>query len=125
VGLWVVQGLIAITFIGAGLWKLLTPVSKLAEAIPWAGQVSSAFLQATAVIDLLGGIGIVLPAITRIKPGLTVLAALGCAALQVCAIVFHVTRGEAANTPFNFLLVCLALFVFWGRLRGVPIEPRG
>jgi len=125
VGLWVVQGLLAITLIGAGLWKLLTPISKLAEAIPWAGQVSSAFLQATAIFDLLGGIGLALPAITRIKPGLTVLAALGCAALQVCAIVFHVSRGEAAKTPFNVLLVALALFVFWGRWRRAPIEPRG
>jgi DoxX-like family len=124
VGLWVVQGLLAVTFVGAGLWKLLTPVSKLAEAIPWAGQVSSSFLQAIALIDLLGGIGLALPAITRIKPGLTVLAALGCAALQVCAIVFHVSRGEAAKTPFNFLLVALSLFVAWGRWRRAPIEPR-
>jgi uncharacterized membrane protein YphA (DoxX/SURF4 family) len=124
VGLWVVQALLGIVFTGTGLWKLLTPVPKLAEMIPWAGQVPEAFLYATAVFDLCGGIGIVLPALTRIKPGLTVLAALGCAALQVCAIVFHVSRGEAANTPFNFLLVALALFVFWGRRYRAPIQPR-
>jgi hypothetical protein len=77
------------------------------------------------VIDLCGGIGVVLPALTRIKPGTTVLAALGCAALQLCATVFHVSRGEAANTPFNVLLVALALFVAWGRRYRAPIEPRG
>ncbi len=42
---------------------------------------------------------------------LTVLAAFGCALLQVCAVVFHVSRGEVANTPFDLLLVALSLFV--------------
>jgi uncharacterized membrane protein YphA (DoxX/SURF4 family) len=124
VGLWVVQALLGIVFTGTGLWKLLTPIPKLAAMFPWMGQVPEAFLYATAVIDLCGGIGIVLPSLTRIKPGLTVLAALGCVALQVSAIVFHVSRGEAANTPFNFLLVALALFVFWGRRYRAPIQPR-
>ena len=45
------------------------------------------------------------------------LAALGCALLQIGAIGFHLKRGEAANTPFNFFLVALALFVVWGRRR--------
>ena len=124
VGLWVVQALLGIVFAGTGIWKLLTPVPELAAMIPWAGQVPEAFLYATGVVDLCGGIGIVLPSLTRIKPGLTVLAALGCAALQVSAIVFHFSRGEAANTPFNFLLVGLALFVFWGRRYRAPIQPR-
>jgi hypothetical protein len=114
-GLWIVQALLSITFVGTALWKVLTPIPKLAAMIPWEGDVSAAFLYATAVIDLCGGLGVLLPSLTRIKPGLTVLAALGCALLQLSAIVFHVSRGEAANTPFNFLLVALSLFVVWGR----------
>src|SRR5688572_23451017 len=89
IGLWITQVLLAIVFAGTGLWKLFTPIPDLAKLIPWAGEVSPAFLYTIAVIDLLGGLGLVLPALTRIKPGLTVLAALGCALLQVCAIVFH------------------------------------
>jgi len=124
VSLWVVQALLGVVFTGTGLWKLLTPLPKLAAMIPWAGQVSEAFLYATAVFDLCGGLGIILPSLTRIKPGLAVLAALGCAALQVSAVVFHVSRGEAVNTPFNFLLVSLSLFVFWGRRYRAPVPPR-
>lgn len=123
IGLWLAQVLLSITFTGTAVWKILTPIPKLAALIPWAGQVSPAFMYATAVIDLCGGLGILLPTLTRIKPGLTVLAALGCAALQLCAIVFHVSRGEAANTPFNFVLVVLSLFVAWGR-RTQPSAPR-
>lgn len=115
VGLWIVQGILALLFAGTGVWKLLTPIPQLAAMIPWAGQVAPGFLRATALFDLAGGLGLVVPALTRIKPGLTVLAALGCAALQICAVVFHVSRGEAANTPFNVLLVALSLFVAWGR----------
>jgi hypothetical protein len=44
-----------------------------------------------------------------------VLAAFGCAALQVAAIVFHLSRGEAAKTQFSFVLAALSLFVAWGR----------
>jgi hypothetical protein len=124
VTLWVVQALLSVTFAGTGLWKLLTPIPKLAAMVPWMGQVSASFLHATGVIDLLGGVGVLVPALTRIKPGLTVLAALGCAALQVCAIIFHLSRGEAAVTPFNFLLVALSLFVAWGRRSRAPIPAR-
>jgi hypothetical protein len=120
-----VQALLSITFVGAAIWKLVTPVSALAAMIPWAGQVPRSFLRATALVDLLGGVGVILPALSRIKPGLTPLAALGCAALQLSAIVFHVSRGEAANTPFNALLLALSLFVAWGRRARAPIAPRG
>ncbi|WP_223644191.1 DoxX family protein [Corallococcus sp. EGB] len=124
VGLWIVQALLGITFVGSGLWKAFTPLPELAAMIPWAGQVPAAFLYFIAFVDVAGGLGVVLPSLTRIKPGLTVLAALGCALLQLSAIVFHFSRGEAANTPFNFFLVALSLFVSWGRRAGAPIKPR-
>ncbi len=122
IALWVVQGLLALTFVGGGIWKVATPIPDLASKMPWMGQVSPGFLYATAAIDVLGGLGVVLPSVTRVKPGLAVLAALGCVALQVCAVVFHVSRGEAAKTPFNFVLIALALFVAWGRRSRAPIE---
>lgn len=115
IALWIVQGLLFLIFTGTAFWKVFTPVPKLAAMIPWAGQVPVAFLYATALVDLCGGLGVLLPMLTRILPRLTALAALGCAALQVCAIVFHVSRGEAANTPFNVVLLALSLFVFFGR----------
>ncbi|HKO47620.1 MAG TPA: DoxX family protein [Polyangiaceae bacterium] len=124
IGLWVTQALLALTFVGGGLWKLLTPLAGLAQMIPWAGQVPAGFLYMTAWVDLCGGLGVSLPALTGIKPRLTVLAALGCGLLQVCAIAFHLSRGEAANTPFNFLLVGLSLFVAWGRYFKAPIPAR-
>ncbi|MFD2934063.1 DoxX family protein [Spirosoma flavum] len=124
IALWIVQALVALVFIGTGLFKSVTPIPTLAGMWPWAGEYPN-LLRLTGVIDLCGGIGIVLPALTRIKPELTVLAALGCAVLLMCAIGFHLSRGEAANTPFNLVMLALVLFVFWGRRMKAPINPRG
>ena len=112
--LWIVQAIIALFFIGTSLFKLVTPVAKIAQMWPWAGEYPN-LLRFTGVADLLGGIGIIIPTLTRIKPQLTVLASLGCALLMVSAIIFHLSRGEGANTPFNFVILALALFVFRGR----------
>jgi len=123
-GLWAVQVVLGLMFVGTGLWKAATPIPELAAKMPWMGQVSPTFLYITALFDALGGVGILLPSVTRIKPGLAVLGALGCAALMVGAILFHLSRGEGANTPFNFVLVALSLFVAWGRRSKAPIAPR-
>jgi hypothetical protein len=124
IGLWTAQILIAFAFIGAGLVKLTTPIPQLAAMMPWAGQYSETFVRSIALVDLAGGIGIILPALMRILPRLTVLAALGCSVLQVFALVFHLSRGEAEVTPLNVVLLALSLFVLWGRNSKAPIAPR-
>lgn len=100
------------------------PIPQLAAMMPWTGQHSEAFVRVIGLIDLAGGIGVLVPALTRIMPRLTVLAALGCSVLQVFAIVFHVSRGEAELTPLNFILLALSVFVVWGRGRKIPVAPR-
>ncbi|MFT3714150.1 MAG: DoxX family protein [Archangium sp.] len=114
VALWVVQVLLALTFVGTGAWKLFTSPAELGQKFSWMGE-QPVLLRVTGVVDALGGLGLVLPMLTGVKPRLTFFAALGCAALMVSAIVFHFSRGEAANTPFNFVLLCLSLLVALGR----------
>jgi len=124
IGLWAAHILVALAFVGAGLVKLTTPIPQLAAMMPWAGQYSETFVRSIALVDLAGGIGILLPALTRILPRLTVLAALGCSVLQVLALVFHISRGEVEVTPLNVVLLALSLFVLWGRNSKAPIAPR-
>ncbi len=122
IALWVVQIILALFFISTGIFKLVKPVAEIAAMWPWAGEYPT-LLRFTGVIDTLGGLGLILPALTRIRPELTAWAALGCTALMVSAIAFHFSRGEGANTPFNFGLLTFALFIYWGR-RKEPIMPK-
>ncbi|CAB3744100.1 hypothetical protein LMG24238_07211 [Paraburkholderia sediminicola] len=124
IALWVAQVLLAVAFCGAGLTKLLTPIPQLSHMMPWTGTLPETFVRFIALVDLAGGLGILLPSLTRIRPGLSVLAALGCVALQVLAIGFHLSRGEASVLPLNFVLLPLSAFVLWGRSKRAPIAAR-
>ena len=125
IGLWLAQGIVAVAFIASVVMKLTTPINELSAMMPWAGQVSPAFVRFIGLVDIAGGIGILLPALTRIQPRLTVLAALGCVLLQVLAFGFHASRGEFAVLPVNLVLLALSAFVLWGRSKKVPVVPRG
>lgn len=121
IALWVTQGLLALLLTSMGLFKLTQPVADIAALWPWTGE-SPALLRFTGLVDIGGGLGLVLPMLTHIRPRLTVWAAWGCALLMASAIVFHLARGEAANTPFNFMLLALIAFVIWGRTAKVPVQ---
>lgn len=121
--LWTAQWALALVFVGGGVWKLLTPAAEIAAVFPWVGESPLALLYVTSGLDILGGLGVLLPSLTRVAPRLTVLAALGCVALQVGAIAFHLLRGEA-DVAFNVVLVLLSAFVAWGRLAGAPVAAR-
>lgn len=123
--LWFAQGLLLLVYAPAGLMKLFSPVAEVASQIPWAADVPEAFLRFIGLVDLSAGLGLTLPALTRIAPRLTVAAAYGSVALQVCAAIFHASRGEFAVVPMNLVLIGLALFVAWGRTRKAPIAARG
>lgn len=121
--LWVVQIVVALFFGLTGVAKLGMPVEKLADMWAWPGQYPT-MVRITGLIDLAGGLGVILPSLTRIAPKLTIWAATGCVLLQLCAVGFHVSRGEAFVTPINFIALSLAAFIAWGRSSRVPIAPR-
>lgn len=123
VSLWIVQVLLAAAFIMAGLMKSTTPIAELAAKMVWPGELPG-LVRFIGVSELLGGVGLLLPALTRIKPQLTALAGAALALVMVLAAGFHVMRGEWSALPINLVLGGLAAFVAWGRFRGAPIAPR-
>ena len=124
IGLWIAQVLIAAAFCMIGFIKLTTPIADLSKMMAWTGEYPEAFVRTIGIIDLAGGLGMLLPSLTRILPRLTVIAAMAATLLQILAIGFHFSRGEGALTPLNFVLLALIIFILWGRSKRAPIAPR-
>jgi hypothetical protein len=126
ISLWAAQLLLVAAFGSAGLMKLSQPVSGLAAmGMGYVTTMPEWLLRFIGLAEVAGALGMVLPALTRILPFLTPLAALGFVVIQVLAIGLHATRGETAMTlPINLVLLALALFVLWGRWKKAPISPR-
>jgi hypothetical protein len=115
VSLWIVQIVLAASLLWAAYMKLLQPIDQLAAMWPWAGQLPEAMVKLTGVVDLLGGLGLVLPAGLQIRPKLTFWAALGVLILMFVAGIFHLMRGEASSIGANIVFALMAAFVAWGR----------
>jgi uncharacterized membrane protein YphA (DoxX/SURF4 family) len=126
IGIWSAQILLFLTFGPVGLMKtFLSPEALVGMGLSFARDVPYWLLRFIGISELAGSLGIVLPALTRVMPFLTPLAALGFVTIQVLAIGFHIMRGEFAMiAPLNFALLGLSLFVLWGRTRKLPISPR-
>lgn len=124
IGLWAAQIVGGVFFCFAGFTKLTTPIPELSAMMPWTGAYSEHFVRFIALVDLAGGLGLLLPSLTRIQPNLTVLAALGCIVLQLLAMGLHASRGEFMVLPLNVFLLGISAFIWWGRGRRLPIDAR-
>jgi uncharacterized membrane protein YphA (DoxX/SURF4 family) len=119
--LWIVQVLLALLFIWAGGMKLVLPLEKLAGPVALPG----AFVRFIGVAELLGGLGLILPALLRIRPGLTPLAAAGLVVIMIGAVVITFIGGvNVGLAVIPGVTGLLAAFVAWGRWRLAPIRPK-
>ena len=125
IGLWVGQGALALFYGMAGFMKLTQPIEGLvASGMSYAGDYPELLTRFIGTMEVLGALGVILPAATRIALRLTPLAALGFCVSQVLAMGLHVMRGEYFMLPFNLVLLALSLFVAWGRTSKAPITAR-
>jgi putative oxidoreductase len=122
--LWLVQVLLAAAYGMAGVMKSTMPIAALAPNLPWTADVPAALVRFIGVSELAAAAGLVLPALTRIRPALTPLAGAGLVVVMVLASIFHVMRGEFTALPITITLGGLAAFVAWGRTARAPIVPR-
>ena len=124
VGLWIVQCLLGAMFLAVGTMKATQPIANLANALGWPAELPAALVRFIGVAEFLGGLGLILPAATRIMPMLTPLAGAGLATAMLFATIFHISHREFRALPAPIVLGCLAAFVAWGRAVKAPIAPR-
>jgi uncharacterized membrane protein YphA (DoxX/SURF4 family) len=121
IALWIVQALLALVFLASGVRKLTPPQVAPMKARPRLAELPLPFVRFIGAAELLGAIGLILPAATKFAPVLTPAAAAGIALLMLCATLVHVARKEYAKIGLTCGLLLLAVFAVFGRLVLVPI----
>ena len=116
--LWIIQGLLALLFLFAGGVKLILPIAAIAKQVALPGW----FLRFIGVAEVLGGIGLILPGVTRIKTGLTPLAASGLVIIMIGATSVTVAKLSILSALFPLAVGLLAAFVAYARSRLAPLR---
>jgi uncharacterized membrane protein YphA (DoxX/SURF4 family) len=117
---WIAQVLAALAF-GVHGYTLLLREEQARQQFRWAGDVPDSLKRFIGTAELLGAIGLIVPAATRLLPWLTPLAAVGLATIMVLAALFHLSRREWPNVVFNVVLGAIAGFVAYARYLVVPL----
>lgn len=120
VALWIVQGLLAALFLFGGYVKLTMPAEELAAIC----SLPVLFVRFISVCELLGGLGLILPGIFKIRTELTPLAAAGLMIITLGATgltAAGVDGADPATALFPLTAALLSAFVAYGRWRLAPL----
>lgn len=129
IALWIIQGLLAVVFLMSGSMKLITPVDELiANGMGFVASIPTPLVRFIGISEVAGALGLFLPALLRIRPVLTPIAATALALVMFLAICTHIILGEATVIGAPILLGALSAFVAWGRFGnhaiGSQLQPR-
>lgn len=122
--LWILQVLLAVFFFMAGMPKAFQPLGEISETITWVPDVAPPLVRFIGISEILGAVGLLVPALTRLFPVLTTYAGAGLSLVMLAASVFHGTRGEMVPALSTFMVFVIALFITYGRRKLVPIPAR-
>lgn len=121
--LWIAQALLAAVFAMAGFMKVFAPIEQLAQnGMGFVENFGTGMVRFIGCSEVLGAIGLILPAALRVKPALTPIAAAALALVMVLASAYHISHNEPFST--TVVLFLLAVFVAWGRLKKSPITAK-
>ena len=118
IALWIVQVLLALLFLWAGGIKLVMPVEEMMKQMPL--PLPGWFLRFIGVAEILGALGLILPRLLRIRPGLTPLAAAGLLVIMIGATVVTLITGDIVMALIPLVVGLLSAFVAYGRRRLAP-----
>jgi uncharacterized membrane protein len=109
--LWIAQAILAALFAMSGLVKFLQPKDKLTGRYPWTQDFSQSTVRFIGAMELLGAIGLIVPALTGIAPVLTPIAGTGLAAVMVLAAGTHIRRKEPSGVAVSAILLVLTALI--------------
>jgi len=116
--LWIVAGLLAFSYAGGAMAKLFMPKDKFASRFSnwkYAEDFSPGQIKALGVVEALGAVGLILPAMLDIAPIVVPIAASGLALYMSGAMATRLRRREYALIVGDLAVLALCTFVAWGR----------
>ncbi len=120
--LWILQILLGLLFLFSGSMKFVMSVAEMTKDMPW---MPGWFLHFIGVMEILGGFGLVLPSLLRIRPGLTPLAAACLVIIMIGATVITLSATGIGPAMIPLIVGILCVFVAYGRWRLAPLSARG
>ena len=114
--LWVLQILLGLQFFAIGVMHFFAP-----EELP---SLEPTLRLISGTAEILGGLGLILPSITKIQPKLTPLAAAGLTLVMILAAFFHLSQGDFWLLPIVLVIGGLTAFVAYGRWKLRPIAAK-
>ncbi|GAA5153311.1 DoxX family protein [Microbacterium pseudoresistens] len=122
IALWIVAGVFAIGFVAGGIIKLTWPHEKYAAKLHWAQDFTPGKVKFMGAIEILGGLGLVLPALFGVAPVLVPIAASGMALYMAGAVTERIRRSEYRDLLGDLVFLAAMLFVAWGRYAIAPFS---
>lgn len=120
IALWVIQVLLALTFLGSGITKLARPRLALVGQLPYVADFSDTQVKGIGTLEVLAAIGLIVPPLLHVGTFLTPLAAVGLVLLMGGAIATHLRRREPQMVAVNVVLLILAAVVAIARFGPYP-----
>ncbi|MFD7732990.1 DoxX family protein [Kitasatospora phosalacinea] len=102
---WIVAGPLALLYFYGGALKVLRSPDRLRPMMAWVDRVPLPALRALGGLELLGAVGLLVPAALLAWPAPA--AAVGLVLLQLGAIPVHLTGGDR-RIAFNLVLLAAA-----------------
>ncbi|MBC8333970.1 MAG: DoxX family protein [Anaerolineales bacterium] len=118
--LWVLQVLFGVYFVAIGVSHFIVPPG-LPAMMGWMYELSPALHWFSGTAEILGGLGLILPGLTKIQTRLTPLAGAGLVLVMLGALTWHFQRGETQNIMFNVVLALFVGFIAYGRWKLSPL----
>ncbi|MGW0948182.1 DoxX family protein [Streptomyces sp. NPDC002623] len=115
--LWIAAGLLAAVALAAGGSKAFIPKARLAaqHGGEWTQDASAGFIKTLGILELLAGVGLILPAVLDTAPVMVPVTAVCWIALMVGAMITHGRLGQSKLVLLNTVYLALAVFIAWGR----------
>jgi putative oxidoreductase len=108
-------GIVGISVPECGIFETFRPIQEIAPTISWAPSLPEPLVRFIGISELLGVVGLILPALLKIRPQLTALAAAALALAMLLANIFHIVRGEFFVLPMTGLFLVVPAIVAYGR----------